>query len=193
MKSIRTDFASTDSYQKLVRFSLDGHRMLTSGNEDHIRLWHFPWMNATGEFLAPSNPTTTNPKDTKIEDADYSRDGSCLAILTPASINIRSCKDEKFIATLLSQPDYAFRCLRFIHPKGRKTGFLVTVENSKGKGRPILCLWRMDNWTRSSMIYLKTRLRVTTMSVSINGRFIAIGAADGTVAVYDNRLYVSLK
>lgn len=36
-KSMRSDFAPIDSYQKLVRFSPDGHELLTSGNEDKVR------------------------------------------------------------------------------------------------------------------------------------------------------------
>lgn len=33
---MKTDFADSDSYQKVVRFSPDGHEMLTSGNDDTV-------------------------------------------------------------------------------------------------------------------------------------------------------------
>lgn len=166
--------------------------MLTSGNEDHIRIWHFPWLNSTAEFKAPVNETATT-KENKIDDADYSADGEFLAIVTPAMIHIRSKKDDQFVATVAPSSDYMFRCARFIKEKGKKNSFLVTVENAKGKGKPVLCIWKVDSWTRYSSVKLRTRLRVTTMSVSENGRFIAVGAADGTVAVYDSRLYVRFR
>lgn len=185
-KSIRTDFASLDSYQKVVRFSPDGHQLLTAGNDGHVRLWHFPWLNGTVDINV--GEVSENGKETKVEDVDYDQSGDLMAIVTPSSVIIR-CKREGIIkATIPVASGFAFRCARFIKDK---KSYLATVENSKGGDRPILSIWRTDNWARRNSVKLYTRLRVTTLGASSNGRFIAVGAADGTVAVYDHRLYVS--
>ena len=42
-----------------MRFSPDGHEFLTSGNEDRIRLWQFPWLTVTAEFKVPENKSIT--------------------------------------------------------------------------------------------------------------------------------------
>lgn len=185
-KSIRTDFAPLDSYQKAVRFSSDGHQMLTAGNDGHVRLWHFPWLNGTADINA--SEASESGKETKVEDVDYDKSSDLIAIVTPSSVMIR-CKREGIIkATIPAASGFVFRCARFIKDK---KSYLVTVENSKGGDKPILSIWKTDSWTRYSSVKLYTRLRVTTLGASSNGRLIAIGAADGTVAVYDSRLYVS--
>ena len=186
-KSIQSDFAPLDGYIKTIRFAPDGHTMLTCGNDDHIRLWHFPWLGPTDEFKLPKG-NVTGSKDEKLEDADFDRDGIMMAIVTPSALHIRMIKEDKFVAVLAPSSGYMFRCARFI--KRGKQSFLVTVENSKGSGKPVLCLWSCNSWIRYSQVRLYTRLRVTSMAVSANHRLIAIGAADGTVIVYDNRLYV---
>lgn len=186
-KSIRTDFSSLDSYQKAVRFSPDGHQLLTAGNDGHVRLWHFPWLNSTADTNIAAE-VASDEKEAKIEDVDYDKSGELVAVVTPASISIRLRKEDKIQATINAAPGFVFRCARFIREK--KRSYLITVENSKGRDKPVLSVWRAESWTRYSSVRLYTRLRVTALAVSNNGRLIAIGAADGTVAVYDSKLYV---
>lgn len=162
---------------------------------DHqVRLWDFPWLNAKGEFsLPPPNLSASpNPKECKIEDADYDKCHQYIAIVTAAAIHIRSRSEAKYVTQLLPTHDYVFRCARFIKEARSPHGFLVTVENSRSNGKPILSLWKVSDWTRKSSVQLYTRLRVTTLSISENSKLIAFGAADGTVGVYDSKLYVQL-
>lgn len=90
--------------------------------------------------------------------------------------------------------DFVFRCTRFLKnvksKEGGGGGYLVTIENSKSKKNPILTLWKTSSWTRYKSVTLSTRLRVTTLAVSENGKLISFGSADGTVGVYDYDLYV---
>lgn len=39
VRSIRTDFSEGDSYQKVVRFSSDGSRLVTGGCDGVVRVW----------------------------------------------------------------------------------------------------------------------------------------------------------
>ena len=39
VSSTRTDFSGTESYQKVVRFSRDGTRLVTGGAEGVVRVW----------------------------------------------------------------------------------------------------------------------------------------------------------
>ncbi|PJF18165.1 hypothetical protein PSACC_02030 [Paramicrosporidium saccamoebae] len=187
-RSMKSDFSDIDSYQKVVRFSRDGHEMLTSGNDDTVRLWEFPWLKPVTDFKVPTK--ATSPKESRIEDADYDPNGEYILVLTPAGIHIRNRKDGSFCASLAPAPNHTFRCARFLQASRSKTGWLVTVENHRERGCPVLTKWRMGSWTRSQSVKLATRLRVTALSVSENGRFIAFGAADGTVGVYDSNLFV---
>ena len=175
-----------------MAFSPDGHQMATCGNDDHVRIWHFPWLNPTAEIIVPGATPGATSKEDKIEDAQFDAiDGNVLAIVTPSAVHVRDYAAARWVAKLEPLPGYAFRCARFTAPPGRKrASYLITVENSKGKNYPILCLWRTDRWSRYSKTKMYTRLRVTTMGVSSNGRLVAIGSADGSVSVYDWRLYV---
>jgi WD40 repeat protein len=188
-KSVRSDFADFDSYQKIIRFCPDGHELLTIGNDDKVRLWHFPWMNMTTEFTLPRDDSVTE-KDQKAEDADYDQTGHYIAILSPSAIHIRSRKEGAIVASISPKAACVFRCVRFLKEERAKSGYLVTIENGRGNQQPILSLWKTNTWTRYKSVTIGSRLRATCLSVSENGKMIAFGAADGTVAVYDNQLYV---
>lgn len=190
---MRSDYATFDSYQKVVRFSVDGHEMLTVGNEDRIRLWDFPWLNPISDFALPED-ATISAKQRKIEDADYDHTGQYLAIVTAAAIHIRVRAEGTFIAALSPHSGYVFRCARFLGGARAGDGQLVTIENSQsGRDRPVLTLWRTASWSRLTSVRLATRLRVTALAVSEGGglgSMVAFGAADGTVGVYDAGLHV---
>lgn len=141
------------------------------------------------EFKVPSDMESL-AKDIKIDDADYDPSGDHLAVLTPIAVHIKNRNDDKFIATLSPLGGFRFRCVRFLKSRRDMTSLLVTIENGREGGFPILCIWNTQSWTRIRRTVVFTRRQITTLSVGKDGKLIAVGSADGSVGVYDSQLYV---
>ena len=164
-----------------MRFSVDGKEILTVGNDEHIRVWDFPDLGS--KFKVPLS--LDNLKKSRMEDLDCDNHDRLIAIATSSTIQVHERKSHQLVASLAAKPGYVFRGVRFI---GTEPQSLVTIENSTSRHQPLLSLWCTKSWTRRSSSRLPARLRVTTLSVA--GDLIALGAADGTVAVYDAQLKV---
>ncbi|KAL3870130.1 hypothetical protein ACJMK2_042741 [Sinanodonta woodiana] len=183
IKSVKTDFAKSSSFQKVVQFSPDRSVIATGGADGYLRVWKFDDLKKLYEVQAHKND---------IDDLDFSPAGN--RIVTVSRDNkccVWNTKDgSKF--TEVKWPDqkneYRFRACRYGLIEGNKEKFNMYTINipCKRLTKPVPCfltMWDSSNFKVKKILNTGAEV-LCSLAVSKDGVYIAVGTISGSVAVF---------
>ncbi|PIA54885.1 hypothetical protein AQUCO_00901055v1 [Aquilegia coerulea] len=158
--------------QKCLGFSVDGSRFATGGEDGHLRIFEWPSLRIIID----------EPKAHKsFRDMDFSLDSEFLASTsTDGSARIWKIDEGIPLTSLTRNSEEKIECCRF-SKDGTKPFLFCTVQ--KGD-KAVTAVWDISNWNR---IGYKRLLRKppSVMSISLDGKYLALGSKDGDVCVVD--------
>ncbi|XP_062214305.1 SEC12-like protein 1 [Phragmites australis] len=158
--------------QKCVAFSTDGAKFAIGGEDGHLRIFHWPSLNMILD----------EPKAHKsFRDMDISLDSEFLvSTSTDGSARIWKINDGAPLVNLTRSPDEKIECCRFSRD-GTKPFLFCTLV----KGRDVLTMvLDISNWKRIGYKRLSAK-PISTLSVSLDGKYLALGNRDGDLCVVD--------
>ncbi|XP_037085914.1 prolactin regulatory element-binding protein-like [Pollicipes pollicipes] len=183
-ESVRTDFNTKgdDSFQKMVRVSLDRTFLVTGGCDGHLRVWKYPGLAKLRDVKAHAK---------EIDDIDISPSGSkIVSIGKDNKCNVWNVKDGKKVAQLDFDPPqkgckYIFKKCRFGIVEGDKNNFrLYTLHNPVASRKPgYIVKWNTTSFVPEKIVTVPGSL--SALAVSDDGRFLAVGSMEtGSVSIY---------
>jgi len=194
MASVRSDYLISkkegDSYQKVVRFNPTHSAFFTGGTDGHLRCWNFPSVGKEPVFCKEVHTGCD------VVDLDVSPDGLSVASVGQTDIKglVSSAKDGSKQADLeWHRNDYRFRGCRYGiiptpigEPKPPKHYRLFTIhcpKSIKSKGDNFITMW---DSTRYVPIKSQSAGRdmLSTLTVSDDGIFVAVGTRGGSVGIF---------
>uniref|UniRef100_A0ACD6AAC1 Uncharacterized protein n=1 Tax=Avena sativa TaxID=4498 RepID=A0ACD6AAC1_AVESA len=158
--------------QRCLAFSTDGAKFAIGGEDGHLRIFHWPSLRLLLD----------EPKAHKsFKDMDISYDSEFLASTsTDGSARIWKIDGGAPLVNLTRSADEKIECCRFSRD-GKKPFLFCTLV--KGNDNLTMVL-DITNWKR---IGYKRPLRkpISTLSVSLDGKYLALGSRDGDCCVVD--------
>ncbi|KAM7467854.1 hypothetical protein LguiB_015416 [Lonicera macranthoides] len=158
--------------QKCLAFSVDGSRFATGGVDGHLRIFEWPSMRIILD----------EPKAHKsFQDMDFSLDSEFLASTsTDGSARIWNTNDGVPLTSLTRNSDEKIELCRF-SKDGTKPFLFCTIQ--KGN-KALTAVWDMSTWKKIGHKRL-LRKPASIMSVSLDGKYLALGSKDGDVCVVE--------
>ncbi|VAI38236.1 unnamed protein product [Triticum turgidum subsp. durum] len=158
--------------QRCLAFSTDGTKFAIGGEDGHLRIFHWPSLTVLLD----------EPKAHKsFRDIDISLDSAFLvSTSTDGSARIWKIDEGAPLVNLTRSSDERIECCRFSRD-GKKPFLFCTLV----KGNDIVTVvLNISNWKR---IGYKRLLRkpISTLSVSLDGKYLALGSRDGDCCVAD--------
>ncbi|XP_044949302.1 SEC12-like protein 1 [Hordeum vulgare subsp. vulgare] len=158
--------------QRCLAFSTDGTKFAIGGEDGHLRIFHWPNLSVLLD----------EPKAHKsFRDMDISLDSAYLvSTSTDGSARIWKIDEGAPLVNLTRSSDEKIECCRFSRD-GKKPFLFCTLV--KGNDTVTMVL-NISNWKR---IGYKRLLRkpISTLSVSLDGMYLALGSCDGDCCVAD--------
>lgn len=183
---VQTDFHPDGGFQKTVQFSMDNTLMATGGADGFLRIWKYPELKKLHEVEAHKD---------EIIDLDISPSGSRVITISDdkhcfgwdTKDGTKQCELKWSKQTEVA---YKFRNCRYGLIEGKKDRFnLYTTHIPVTRGtKPLKCFLTM--WDCSVMVpspkkHADTGVEVlSSMAVSDDGTYIAVGTISGSVSVY---------
>nr|GMC77319.1 SEC12-like protein 1 [Ipomoea batatas] len=158
--------------QQCLAFSVDGSRLAAGGVDGHFRLYEWPNMH-----IIVDEPGAHK----SFQDMDFSLDSEFLASTsTDGAARIWKTSDGIPVSSLARNPDEKFGLCRFSRD-GTKPFLFCTVQ--KGD-KTLIAVWDICEWKK---IGHKSLLKkpASVMSVSLDGKYLAIGSKDGDVCTIE--------
>ncbi|KAL6980269.1 PHD finger containing protein Phf1 [Sarracenia purpurea var. burkii] len=158
--------------QKCLAFSVDGSRFASGGVDGHLRIFEWPNLHVIID----------EPKAHKsFQDMDFSLDSEFLAtISSDGSARIWKTYDGVPLTSLTRNSDEKIELCRF-SKDGTKPFLFCTVQ--KGN-RAVTAVWDISTWNRIGHKRL-LRKPASIMSISRDGKYLALGSKDGDVCVVE--------
>lgn len=158
--------------QKCLAFSTDGAKFAIGGEDGHLRIFHWPSMKVLLD----------EPKAHKsFRDMDISLDSEFLvSTSTDGTARIWKIDEGAPLVNLTRSSDEKIECCRFSRD-GMKPFLFCTV--AKGT-KVVTVVWNISDWARIGYKRLLGK-PVSTLSVSMDGKFLALGSHDGDFCVVD--------
>ncbi|XP_073273414.1 SEC12-like protein 1 [Primulina huaijiensis] len=158
--------------QQCLAFSVDGTKFATGGFDGHLRI--FEWTNMRIILDEPRAHKS-------FQDMDFSLDSEFLASTsTDGSARIWNTNDGAPITTLTRNSDERIELCRF-SKDGTKPFLFCSVQ--KGN-KALTVVWDISTWKKVGHKRL-LRKPASIMSVSLDGKYLALGSKDGDICVVD--------
>lgn len=158
--------------QKCLAFSTDGAKFAIGGEDGHLRIFHWPSMKV---LLDEPNAHKS------FRDMDISLDSEFLvSTSTDGTARIWKIDEGVPLVNLTRSSDEKIECCRFSRD-GMKPFLFCTV--AKGT-KVVTVVWNISDWARIGYKRLLGK-PVSTLSVSLDGKFLALGSHDGDFCVVD--------
>lgn len=154
-----------------LRFSLDGNRLLTTGSDSQIKVWDFQ----TGEIQRSLGGAGSGHAG-EVTSAAFSPDGKMI-LSGGADRSVLIWDENGAVARRFERRAPAVSFVRF-HPDNST---FVTADRFD----PFIRRWNISDASLAKSFSTGSTSAVTAMSLSPDGRLIAIGSFDRKVSVYD--------
>eukprot|EP00050_Salpingoeca_kvevrii_P015326 m.45720 g.45720 ORF g.45720 m.45720 type:complete len:394 (+) comp6260_c0_seq1:25-1206(+) len=185
----KTDF-SEEGFQNVVRFSNDGSRVATAGDDGNMRVWTYPSLRQQHAIAVGSKPSD------QVSDLDFDPTGARLvSVSSGPSASIWTTFDGRkerelnwFHSSALDSPSYNFRCCRFVSVGGTSRLFTaVTPSRSPNSSKlfSYVVAWDPSNWTELARAP-SGQNDISALAASNDGRFVATGDIGGFVTVFSS-------
>ncbi|KAK3089037.1 hypothetical protein FSP39_000316 [Pinctada imbricata] len=178
--SVKTDFHKDGSFQKVVQISRCRQFLATGGVDGYLRVWKYPDMKKSMEIQAHKND---------IDDIDISPDSQYIVTVSREKNGfVWKAKDGKKHTDLNGPEEYRFRACRYGLIEGNKDKFnLYTISIPlKRTQKPQPCY--LTSWDSSSFQSKGNQTTGTevlsSLAVSDDGIYVAVGTISGSVGVY---------
>uniref|UniRef100_A0A0E0GV16 Uncharacterized protein n=1 Tax=Oryza nivara TaxID=4536 RepID=A0A0E0GV16_ORYNI len=158
--------------QKCLSFSTDGAKFAVGGEDGHLRIFHWPDLNLLlGEPKAHKS----------FRDMDISLDSEFLvSTSTDGSARIWNINEGAPLVNLSRSSDEKIECCCFSRDGNKPFLFCTLV-----KGHNVVTLvLDISNWKRIGYKRLLEK-HISTLSVSLDGKYLALGSHDGDFCVVD--------
>ncbi|XP_065061940.1 prolactin regulatory element-binding protein-like [Rhopilema esculentum] len=174
-------------YQKCVRFSLDGDLIATASSEGQVKILKHPDLSVVHDIKAHKTDIDEidfHPNSKKF--VTVSRDGTAYLWNTDSG---KRDIQLHFSAGHEDENIFRFRNCKFSLNMDKKESYLYTthVQAKFTKNSPklpnYLVSWDMKKCIPKMYVAIKKHV-ITQLAVSPNGRYIALGTADGSILVY---------
>eukprot|EP00276_Gloeochaete_wittrockiana_P008144 CAMPEP_0184649360 /NCGR_PEP_ID=MMETSP0308-20130426/6696_1 /TAXON_ID=38269 /ORGANISM="Gloeochaete witrockiana, Strain SAG 46.84" /LENGTH=333 /DNA_ID=CAMNT_0027082005 /DNA_START=1606 /DNA_END=2604 /DNA_ORIENTATION=+ len=178
IEALESQTASKDAEQgpqKLVRFSVDGATIATAGEDDHIvHVWDYPQLKLRFSLAGHSSTVYEISFDPAGElVATASADKQCIIWKLSDASQVKALRCPR-------KPDVAmFRGCSF----SADGLYLFTVQSSKG-APSVLTKWQVSDWNEVESTVVNSK-PATSFAMSQDGQFVAVGTAEGQVAIVD--------
>lgn len=164
--------------QLALAFSADGRMLAVGGEDGHLRVFKWPQMEIILD-KAEAHPT--------VKDLDFSFDANFLVSLgSSGPCRVWDLTSLKVVANLSRENGETFRFCRFSqNTNNSQILYIATMHDNKGR---IAC-WDCLSWKRVGTSRI-VRDSVSSFSVSMDGKLLAIGTPDGDVVVVNSDIQV---
>ncbi|KAL3838244.1 hypothetical protein ACJIZ3_022835 [Penstemon smallii] len=158
--------------QKCLDFSVDGTRFASGGDDGHLRIFEWPTMRIILD----------EPRAHKsFQDMDSSLDSEFLASTSvDGSARIWNTSDGSPITTLTRNSDEKIELCRF-SKDGTKPFLFCSVQRGN---RALTVVYDISTWQKVGHKRL-LRKPASKMSVSLDGKYLALGSKDGDICVVE--------
>lgn len=158
--------------QKCLAFSVDGSRFATGGVDGHLRIFEWPSLQVILD----------EPRAHKsFRDMDFSLDTEFLASTsTDGSARIWKINEGVPLTSLTRNSDEKIELCRF-SMDGTKPFLFCTIR--KGD-KSFTAVWDLSTWNKIGHKRL-LRKPASVMSVSLDGKYLALGSKDGDICVVE--------
>ncbi|XP_033737895.1 prolactin regulatory element-binding protein-like isoform X1 [Pecten maximus] len=184
IKSTKTDFNKDSSFQKVAQISPSRSFIATGGTDGYLRVWKFPGLEKMYEVHGHKND---------IDDIDISPSGDKIVTVSRDHCAcVWNSKDGSKITNLkwpLQSDEHRYRCCRYGLIEGNKDKFnlyTISIPNKRSAQKPLPCfitMWNSEKFAPKRMINAGTEV-LSSLAVSDDGVYIAVGTISGSVAVY---------
>jgi prolactin regulatory element-binding protein len=158
--------------QNCLAFSVDGSRLATGGKDGHLRIFEWPSMRIVFD---------EGRAHKSFRDMDFSLDSEFLASTsTDGSARIWNTNEGVPLTSLTRSSDERIELCRF-SKDGTKPFLFCNVQ--KGN-KSFTAVWDMSTWKKIGHKRL-LRKPASVMSVSLDGKYLALGSKDGDVCVVE--------
>ncbi|XP_011433226.3 guanine nucleotide-exchange factor SEC12 [Magallana gigas] len=180
IKQIKTDFHKESGFQKAVQFSRDHSILATGGSDGYLRVWKYPSMEKVFEVAAHKSD---------VDDIDISPDGQKIVTVSRDHCGfVWKSKDGSKIKDLNGPQEYRFRACRYGLIEGKKDKFnlytiSIPVKRSQKPQPCYLTLWDSESFRSKGNQETGTEV-LSSLALSEDGVYAAVGTISGSVAVY---------
>ncbi|KAL6063290.1 60S ribosomal subunit assembly or modification protein [Balamuthia mandrillaris] len=182
----QTDFAKSDSEQKIVIFNREGDRAATAGTDGVIRVWQWPSCKQVKLKHTMDAYSTSGAAVTAL---DYSPDGTMLASISSegdAMLRVWNATTGQCVQETL--PPGHNKGLRFRGCLFSPDENHMFTAQTKGRSDSFITKWRRqkDSWIpcKTSLAHKRLKGACTALAVSPNGEYVATGTAEGELAIF---------
>ncbi|TXG49394.1 hypothetical protein EZV62_025269 [Acer yangbiense] len=158
--------------QKCLAFSVDGSKFAAGGMDGHLRILHWPSLR----FILDE------PRAHKsFSDMDFSLDSEYLASTsTDGSAKIWKTEDGVPLTFLSRNSDENIELCRFSKDGTKPFLFCIVKKGAK----VVIAVYDISTWNKIGHKRLLKK-PASTMSISLDGKYLAMGSKDGDITVVD--------